>query len=140
MRLEPLDHASMLRILLEAGNNVLAKRKEFFALHSVKLQFSDAAIDELITRALSHGTGARALRHEVDQVLRQVEHRLPDMVYSGIDALLVERDTVSDGIPVREHKGGKKDLSTLLAIRRRSVGGKTDDVRTGDPDDYLCFF
>lgn len=137
--LERLDHTSMRHILLETEDNVLARHKHFFALHGIKLQFSDDAIDELVSRALAHGTGARALRHEVDQVLRQVEHRLSDMACRGVDALVIDRNTVIGRSPLVEHMGGLKDLSILLKIRRHAVGGKIDEAREGDSDD-LCIF
>jgi ATP-dependent Clp protease ATP-binding subunit ClpX len=137
--LEPLDHDSMRRILLEAENNVLARRKDFFALHGIKLKITDPAIDELISRALVHGTGARALRHEVDQVLRQLEHCLPDMAYGGIDALVIDRDTVMGSAPVREHNGGNNDLSKLLEIRLHAMGRKRNLASEAGPDDLSIF-
>jgi ATP-dependent Clp protease ATP-binding subunit ClpX len=137
--LERLDHLSMRRILLEAENSVLARRRDFFALHGIKLQFSDDALDELVSRALLHGTGARALRHEVDQVLRQVEHRLPDMARGGVDTLVIGRDAVLGLSPMIERMGGCKDLSKLLEIRRRAAGGRKKDAKEEDPDD-LCIF
>lgn len=137
--LERLDHASMQRILLEAEDNVLARRKDFFALHGIQLKFADDALDELVSRALKHETGARALRHEVDQVLRPVEHRLPDMAAAGIDSLLIDRDVVIGHSPIIECRGKRKDLSMLLDIRRHAVGGKREETREGESDD-LCVF
>lgn len=137
--LEPLDHASMRRILLEAEDNVLSRRMDFFALHGINLQFSDEAIDELVSRALAHGTGARALRHVVDQVLRQVEHRLPDMANSGVDTLIIERDAVLGRSPLIERMGVRKDLSKLLEFRRHAAGAKKEEIKEGDSGD-ICIF
>lgn len=137
--LERLDHASMRRILLEAEGNVLARRADFYAMHGIRLQFSDEAIDEVVSRALKHGTGARALRHEVDRVLRQVEHRMPDMARVGIDTLIIERDAVIGKSPIIERMGVCQDLPNLLQIRRHAVGGKREETREGESDD-LCVF
>lgn len=135
--LEPLDHASLRRVLLEAEGNVLERGTDFYAMHGIKLQFSDEAIDELVSRALQHGTGARALRHEVDRVLRQVEHRMPDMARIGVDSLVIERAAVIGDSPIIERMGGCKDLSNLLQIRRHAVGGETENTKEADSD-HLC--
>lgn len=132
--LEQLDHASLRRILMEAEGNVLERRTDFYAIHGIKLEFSDEAIDELVSRALQHGTGARALRHEVDRVLRQVEHRMPDMARIGVDSLVIERAAVIGDSPIIERMGGCNDLSNLLQIRRHAVGGKTENTKEADSD------
>lgn len=137
--LERLDRISMRRILMEAEDNVLDRRKDFFSLHGIQLELSDDALDELVSRALKHETGARALRHEVDQVLRPMEHRLPDLAAAGIDSLVVDREVVMGHSPIIECKGKRKDLVKLLEIRRHAVGGKREETREGESDD-LCVF
>lgn len=137
--LERLDRNSMRRILLEAEDNVLDRRKDFFSLHGIQLEISDDALDELVSRALKHETGARALRLEVDQVLRPVEHRLPDMSAAGMDSLLIDRDVVTGHSPIIECRGKRKNLSMLLEIRRHAVGGKSEETSEGESDD-LCIF
>ena len=133
--LERLDHGSMRRILLEAEDNVLARRRDFFALHGIHLQFCDDAIDELVFRAISHGTGARALRYEVDKVLRPVEHSLPDMALRGVEALVISRDAVLGLAPLIERPGKRKDLSKLLQIRRHAVSCREHKTKTAESDD-----
>jgi len=68
--LDPLDTRVMRKILTEADGNVLARRKDFFALHGVRLEITDDALDALVAKAMALGTGARALRLVVDLMLR----------------------------------------------------------------------
>ena len=137
--LDPLDHSSMRRILTEAEGNVLARRMDFFALHGVQLRVTDDAIDELIVRALSQGTGARALRQVVDQVLRQVEHRLPDMANSGVHSLIIDREVVMGHSQPIEHKGEQQNLPTLLELRRHAAYARKEQAKKGDGDDLFIF-
>lgn len=125
---DSLDHSSLRRILIEAEGNVLARRRDFFALHGVHLQVTDEAIDELIAQALSQGTGARALRQVVDQALRQVEHRLPDMASSGVHTLVIDRGAVTGRSSPIEHKGKQKNLSTLLKLRHHAAYTRKEEA------------
>lgn len=137
--LDPLDHSSLRRILTEAEGNVLARRIGFFALHGVQLLVTDEAIDELIVRALSQGTGARALRQVVDQVLRQVEYRLPDMANKGVHSLLIDRSVVKGHSQPIEQMGEQKNLSTLLVLRRHAAYTTKETAKRGNGDDLSSF-
>jgi ATP-dependent Clp protease ATP-binding subunit ClpX len=136
--LEPLDCAALRRVLTEAKGSVLARRKSFFALHQIRLEFSDDAIDELVIRALAHDTGARALRQVIDQALRIIEHRVPEMAQGGVHTVVMDRSAVQGLTAPIEHKGDPLDLSELIDIRRQALGfeAKADDI---DADD-LCIF
>jgi ATP-dependent Clp protease ATP-binding subunit ClpX len=137
--LDPLDQCALRRILTEAHGNVLARRKRFFALHGVRLEITDDAIDALVAKALLQNTGARALRLVVDQVLRGTEHRLPDMAEAGVTALVIDRDTMLGITPPIEHKGQRMDLSTLIEVRKHAAYAKAGETAAQENDD-ICIF
>lgn len=132
--LDPLDHGTMRRIITEAEGNVMARRKEFFALHGVRLEITDDAIDALVSSAVAQGTGARALRLVIDRMLRGVEHRLPEMAASGVNALIYDRDAVLGLSAPIEHSGKPAHPAQLFKIRRRAacVLRKASHDRRGD--------
>jgi len=138
--LDPLDRRVMRRILTEADGNVLARRKEFFAVHGIRLEITDDAIDAVVSKAITHGTGARALRLVVDQILRTVEHRIPDMSQEGVTSLVIDLDTVHGLTPPTEHKGKQPESSLMLELRRLATYSKSRKPFAGDDDDTLGIF
>jgi len=138
--LDPLDRSVMRRILTEADGNVLSRRKEFFGVHGVRLEITDDAIDAVVSKAMDHGTGARALRLVVDQILRGVEHRLPDMALEGVSALVIDRDAVLGLTPPIEHKGKQTQSNLLLELRRLATYSKSRTPFFDNDDDILGIF
>lgn len=138
--LESLGRHALRMILTQAKGSVMARRKSFFALHQIRLEVTDDAIDELVIRALAHATGARALRQVIDQVLRVVEHRLPEMAQSGVHTVVVDRSAVQGHTPPIEHKGNPQDLSALDEIRRRAVLQQKPEGDVSSDADDSCIF
>ena len=119
--LDSLDATAMRRILTEAESNVLLRKKEFFQLHGVRLEFTEDALDAVVAMAMVHPTGARALRLIIDRVLRSVEHRLPEMAQRGITALVYDRAAVRGDVPPAERNSGiPVFLDLLFEVRRRA--------------------
>ena len=120
--LDALDATAMRRIITEAESNVLMRKKDFFLLHGVRLEFTEDALDAVVTMAMVHPTGARALRLIIDRVLRSVEHRLPEMARQGITALIYDRAAVLGHAPPTERNSGiPVFLDLLFEIRRRAA-------------------
>lgn len=122
--LDPLDPRVMRKILTEADGNVLARRKDFFALHGVRLEITDDAIDALVSKAVAQSTGARALRLVIGQMLRGVEHQLPEMAGLGVNALIYDRDAVLGVSAPIKHKGKPSTPSQLIEIRQHAAYAK----------------
>lgn len=133
--LDALDGTALRRILMEAEGNVLARRKEFFALHGITLEITDDAIDELIRMAMSLGTGGRALRVVVDRMLRSVEHRLPDMAHDGIHTLIFNRATIRGSAHPIELRGEPIQPTQLLELRRHAAYPAHKPKNHKDEDD-----
>ncbi len=122
--LETLDHSALRRILTEAEGNVLSRRKDFYAIHGVKLEVTNDAIDQLIQSALTEGTGGRALRVVVDRMLRSVEHRLPDLAIQGIHALIYNRAAVLGETGPIELRSTPSNPEQLIELRRHAAYAK----------------
>jgi len=103
----------------------------------IRLEITDDAIDAVVSKAMAHGTGARALRLVVDQILRGVEHRLPDMALEGVGALVIDQDSVLGITPPIEHKGKQQKLPLLLELRGLATYSKSRTPFSDNDDDIL---
>jgi ATP-dependent Clp protease ATP-binding subunit ClpX len=75
--LDPLDEATLIRILTEPKNALVKQYGTFFALDNVELVFTPEALQETARQALQHGMGARGLRSIVEDVLMDIMFELP---------------------------------------------------------------
>jgi ATP-dependent Clp protease ATP-binding subunit ClpX len=67
--LQQLDKADLVRILIETKNNLIDQYRWLFQQDGVDLAFDDQAILAIVDRAITSGTGARALQSELERVL-----------------------------------------------------------------------
>jgi ATP-dependent Clp protease ATP-binding subunit ClpX len=67
--LAPLTHALLLRILTEPRSSLLAQYVTLFSLSNIELRFTTPALHIVASNALAMGTGARALRTEMEAIL-----------------------------------------------------------------------
>lgn len=67
--LAPLTHALLLRILTEPRSSLLAQYVTLFSLSNIELRFTTPALHIVAANALTMGTGARALRTEMEAIL-----------------------------------------------------------------------
>lgn len=67
--LSPLTHSLLLRILTEPRNSLLAQYVTLFSLSGIELRFTTPALHAIATNSLAMGTGARALRTEMETIL-----------------------------------------------------------------------
>lgn len=127
--LAPLNAISMRKVLVDAESSVLKRRIAFFGLHAVRLNFSDDAIDELVSMAMAHPTGVRGLRLVLDRALGEVEFRLPHLAAQGVIEIAMDRRAVRGEVPPVESRADDgKPPDSLLAVRRRAgcYRGKID--------------
>ncbi len=138
--LDPLDRKVLRKILTDAEGNVLALRKEFYAVHGIRLEVTDDAIDEIVKKSLTHGTGARSLRLVVDQVFRPIEHKLPDMAEEGVTALVIDKNAVLGISEPIEHKDiSPKPNRTLLELRHIALYSGKPSKRASESTDVSIF-
>ncbi|KAJ9295255.1 hypothetical protein DTO271G3_6078 [Paecilomyces variotii] len=75
--LSPLTHPLLLRILTEPRNSLLAQYTTLFSLSGIELRFTTPALHKVATNALAMGTGARALRTEMETILSDAMYEAP---------------------------------------------------------------
>jgi ATP-dependent Clp protease ATP-binding subunit ClpX len=92
--LEPLDKATMLRILTEPRNALIKQYEKMLSLDRVELEITHDALEAIVERALETRTGARALRTIVEDVLLDVMYEVPSQEHIGcciINAEVVQK-------------------------------------------------
>jgi ATP-dependent Clp protease ATP-binding subunit ClpX len=93
--LDPLDKASLLRILVEPRNALVQQYRKYLQWDGVELEFSQDALDEIAEQALARKTGARALRTIIEEVMLDIMYEAPS------------------------HRGAAKCLVTAEAVKRQ---------------------
>ena len=75
--LHPLDEEDIVRILTEPKNALVKQYQKFFALDNVELVFEPASLNAIAEKALGRGTGARALKSIIEEVLLNTMFEIP---------------------------------------------------------------
>ncbi|EED21650.1 ATP-dependent Clp protease, putative [Talaromyces stipitatus ATCC 10500] len=75
--LSSLSHSLLLRILTEPRNSLITQYETLFDLSGIKLSFTTPALHKIASNALTMGTGARALRTELETILSDAMFEAP---------------------------------------------------------------
>lgn len=75
--LSSLTHSLLLRILTEPRSSLTAQYSTLFSLSSIELRFTTPALHVIASNALVMGTGARALRTEMEAILGDAMFEAP---------------------------------------------------------------
>lgn len=75
--LEPLDQASLKTILTQPKNALVKQYKKLFAMDGIDLEFEDAALDYISSKAIEFKLGARGLRSICEAVMTELMFNLP---------------------------------------------------------------
>ena len=67
----------LVRILVEPRNALVKQYQRMFELDGVRLTFTDEALREIASEAMSRGTGARGLRSILESLLREQMFEIP---------------------------------------------------------------
>lgn len=119
--LDPSDAATLRLILTHAGHNIIVNKRRLYELHGIALDFADDAIDEMVSRAIGMGTGARSLKRILEDTLHGIDHRLPDLAADGITAIVVSAETVRGGeADMNRNSSESRPLNRLLFLRERA--------------------
>jgi len=91
--LGPLDEDAMIRILTEPRNALVRQYQHLFELEKCRLEFTDAALHAIATKALERDVGARALRAVIEFLMLDLMYDLPEKkeegaVYRITDAMI----------------------------------------------------
>jgi ATP-dependent Clp protease ATP-binding subunit ClpX len=90
--IEPLDKTAMIRILTEPRNAVIKQYQKLLSMDQVELEVTPDALEAIADRALKIGTGARALRTIVEEVLLQVMYDIPS--HEHIERCIITSEVV----------------------------------------------
>ncbi|KAE8318689.1 P-loop containing nucleoside triphosphate hydrolase protein [Aspergillus transmontanensis] len=75
--LSTLTQPLLVRILTEPRNSLLAQYTTLFSLSGIELRFTTPALHKLAANAFTMGTGARALRTEMETILSDAMYETP---------------------------------------------------------------
>ena len=75
--LHPLDEADIVQILTEPKNALVKQYQKFFSLDNVELVFEPASLKAIAEKAVGRGTGARALKSIIEEVLLNTMFEIP---------------------------------------------------------------
>lgn len=93
--LEPLDEEALVRILVEPKNALVKQYQHIFALDGVDLQFTEEALRAIAQEALRRGTGARALRSIIEEVMLSVMYEIPSR--KDVKRCIITEETIREG-------------------------------------------
>jgi len=90
--LEPLDESALLSILTEPKNAIVKQYQKLLAMEGVELEFEESALKAVVEKATERGTGARALRSIIENVMLDVMYQLPSR--RNVSKCIITRDTI----------------------------------------------
>jgi ATP-dependent Clp protease ATP-binding subunit ClpX len=90
--LDPLGIEELKRILTEPKNALLKQYQVLFQMEGVELIVDEEAIEEIAREAIRRGTGARALRGILEEIMLDVMFKLPSM--KGARRCIINKDVV----------------------------------------------
>jgi ATP-dependent Clp protease ATP-binding subunit ClpX len=75
--LNPLDHHTLRKILIEPKNALVKQYKKLFDMESIELEFKDGALDFIVEKAVDFKLGARGLRSICEAIINDAMFELP---------------------------------------------------------------
>jgi len=75
--MQDLTKDDLVRILTEPKNSLVKQYRKLLSMDGIDLQFEDAALEALADRAIALGTGARALRAEMERLMADIMYEAP---------------------------------------------------------------
>ncbi len=90
--LHSLDEKALLNILTEPRNAIAKQYQKLFRLEGVELEFEENAMKTVVEKALERGTGARALRSIIEEIMLDIMYQLPTR--QNVSKCIVTRDTI----------------------------------------------
>jgi ATP-dependent Clp protease ATP-binding subunit ClpX len=104
--LHPLGEKALLNILTEPKNAIVKQYKKLFRMEGVELEFEDGALKLVVQRANERGTGARALRSIMEDIMLDIMYQLP--ARQNVVKCIITKETVQKKVePVYMYKERK---------------------------------
>ncbi len=125
--LDALDKESLLRILVEPKNALVQQYQKYLEWDGVELEFSQDALEEIAEQAMKRGTGARALRTIIEEVMLDIMYEVPSR--RGAGKCLVTAEAVKRGqaaqitpLPSVEAEAGDEAQPSAEPAKKRRAG------------------
>ncbi len=90
--LDALTQDDLVRILKEPKNAIIKQYQQLFKMENVELEFTDATLKTLAEIAIEKGTGARALRSILEDVMLDIMYEIPSR--SDIKRCVITPDVI----------------------------------------------
>jgi ATP-dependent Clp protease ATP-binding subunit ClpX len=104
--LEQLTEDDLLRILTEPKNSLIRQYSKLLSLDGVELQITRDGLQALAAAALKRGTGARALRSILEEIMLEIMFEVPGR--DDVKSVVINRATVEERKPPVIRKGRRK--------------------------------
>ncbi len=105
--LDMLDEHALRNILVEPKNAITKQYKKLFEMDGVELEFTEEALDKVVNIAIERGTGARALRSVLENVMIDIMFEIPSM--KNTHKCVITADTIENkAAPEYSSNGTKK--------------------------------
>src|SRR6056297_231799 len=92
--LNDLDEKALVKIMLEPKNSVVKQYQKLLEMDNIALDFDDEALNSIARIAMKRGTGARALKSVVEEVMLDIMFEVPSR--KNIDKILITKEVVEN--------------------------------------------
>jgi len=103
--LQALDRKSLLSILTQPKNAIVKQYKKLMRMEGVDIEFEESALEAVAEIAIERGTGARALRSILEDIMIDIMYKVPSK--ENITNIVVTKDVIvhkKEPIYVNENK------------------------------------
>jgi len=90
--LHSLGEQALHNILTEPKNAIVKQYKKLFRMEGVDLSLEEGALKAVVQRAMERGTGARALRSIIEEVMLEIMYNLPDR--TNVTTCTITKDVI----------------------------------------------
>ena len=90
--LDALDEDALVKVLTEPKNALVKQYQKFFALDGVDLVFTEDGLRAIASEAMKRGTGARALRTIIEEVMLNIMFEVPSA--KGVKRCVISGETI----------------------------------------------
>ncbi|MCU0411216.1 MAG: ATP-dependent Clp protease ATP-binding subunit ClpX [Bacteroidetes bacterium] len=90
--LDSLDESALLNILTEPKNALVKQYQKLMAIEGVELEFEEGALKAVVERAMERGTGARALRSIIENIMLDIMYQLPSR--RNVSKCIITKDAI----------------------------------------------
>jgi len=90
--LHSLGEEALNNILTEPKNSIVKQYKKLFRMEGVELEFEEPALKAVVQKAIERGTGARALRSIIEEVMLDIMYNLPDS--ENVSSCTITKDVI----------------------------------------------